>query len=132
MWDEPPSDTDGVTVDGMSATSDQYLPAVLAHAGPHLTVPQGWPLACEGDVGSTAYVVIRGTLLAQRDGREIGRIGPGELAGELALLRGERRNASLTAATPVEVIALDAAAFALHRERCPALQAHLDRADLLR
>ncbi len=117
---------------GRSVTNQEYLPTVLAHAGPHLTMPAGWPLACEGDRGTTAYVVVRGTLTVTRDGKEIGTIGPGELAGELAVLRGERRNATMVAATPVEVIALDQASFALHRRCCPALEAHLDRADQLR
>lgn len=115
----------------MASPADHHLPTVLAHAGPHLRVPEGWPLAVEGDRGTTAYVVVSGTLLVTRDGEEIGRIGPGELAGELALVRGERRNATLTAATPVIVIALDRAAFDRHRET-PGLAALLDRADAVR
>ncbi len=116
----------------MPSSSDQYLPTVLAHAGPHLTVPTGWLLTRQGDQGKSAYVVVSGTLIVSRDGEEIGRIGPGELAGELALLRGERRNASMVAATSVEVIALDADSFARCRAHSPALRDHLARADQLR
>ncbi|MGI9015589.1 MAG: cyclic nucleotide-binding domain-containing protein [Euzebya sp.] len=116
----------------MVTSTDSYLPTVLAHAGPHLQVPVGWPLTCEGDRGMTAYVVVSGTLIASREGQQIGRIGPGELAGELALLRGERRNATLTAVTPVEVIALDAQSFEAHRRTCAALRDHLDRVHQLR
>ncbi|CAN5348636.1 hypothetical protein BH23ACT9_BH23ACT9_21660 [soil metagenome] len=116
----------------MVTPADAYLPTALAHAGPRLQVPAGWPLAVEGDKGVVAYVVLAGTLTVTRDGEEIGRIGPGELAGELALLRQERRNATLTAATPVEVIALDEDSFAYHREHVSALRAHLERADEIR
>ena len=116
----------------MASPTDQHLPTVLAHAGPHLSVPEGWPLAVQGDLGTTAYVVVSGTLLATRDGEEIGRVGPGELAGELALIRGERRNATLTAITPVTVIALDRDAFDRHRDSVEALRQHLDRDDALR
>lgn len=116
----------------MQATTDPYLPAVLASAGPHLQVPQGWPLVTQGDASAVAYVVISGTLLVTRDGEEIGRIGPGELAGELGLLRGEPRNASITAATPVEVIAMDRTSFETHRQVVPALRDHLERTHSIR
>jgi CRP-like cAMP-binding protein len=116
----------------MPSPADHHLPTVLAHAGPHLRVPAGWPLTVEGDRGTTAYVVVAGTIVASRDGRELGRIGPGELAGELALLRGERRNATMVAVTDVEVIALDVRAFDRLRAHCPALRDHLARADQLR
>jgi CRP-like cAMP-binding protein len=116
----------------MSASTDAHLPTILTHAGPHLKMPAGWPLATQGDRGTTAYVVMSGTLLVSRDGSEIGRIGPGEMAGEQALLSGRPRNATLTAATPVEVIALDRASFEAHRKASPALRAHLERAGEVR
>lgn len=116
----------------MIASTDSDLTRALAGAGPHLRIPQGWPLAVEGDRSATAYVVLAGTLVATRDGEELGRIGPGELAGELGLLRDEPRNATLTAATPVEVIAMDRDAFDLHRRTVPALRDHLERTHSIR
>ncbi|HUG86557.1 MAG TPA: cyclic nucleotide-binding domain-containing protein [Euzebya sp.] len=116
----------------MSATTDSYLPTVLAYAGPRLHVPRGWPLAFQGDRSTTAYVVLSGTLKVTRDGQEIGRINPGELAGELGLLRGEPRNATMIALTPVEVIAMDEASFDMHRRTVPALRAALERTHSLR
>jgi CRP/FNR family transcriptional regulator, cyclic AMP receptor protein len=116
----------------MSAPTDPYLPSALAHAGPRLHVPTGWPLSVEGDRGVTAYLVMSGTLRVHRDGQDIARIGPGELAGERALLEGTARNASLTAITPVEVVALDEASFDYHRRTVPALRDHLDRAVAVR
>ena len=116
----------------MLATTDSHLPTVLAAAGPRLHVPAGWPLAVQGDRSTTAYVVLSGTLVVTRDGEEVGRINPGELAGELGLLREEPRNATVTALTPVEVIAMDAASFETHRRTVPALRDHLERAHSLR
>lgn len=115
----------------MSASAP-FLPVALAHAGPHLTVPVGWPLVVEGDHSTAAYVVVAGTLVVTRGGQEIGRVGPGELAGELGLLRDEPRNASLTAATPVEVIAMDDNSFEYHRRSLPALRDHLERTHAIR
>lgn len=109
-----------------------HLPTVLAHAGPRLSVPCGWTLARQGERSTSAFVVLSGTLAVTRDGDEIGRINPGELAGELGMLRNQPRNATMTALTPVEVIVMDDASFELHRRTVPALRDHLERTHLLR
>lgn len=116
----------------MATPADSYLIEALAGAGPELHVPQGWPLAVQGDRSTTAYVVLAGTLVVSRDGQEVGRIGPGELAGELGLLRNQPRNATLVAATPVRVMALDRDTFQAHRRTTPALRDHLERTHSIR
>ncbi|HEV2775236.1 MAG TPA: cyclic nucleotide-binding domain-containing protein, partial [Solirubrobacteraceae bacterium] len=53
------------------------------------------------------YVVDRGTLRVHGGGREIARLGPGDCFGEISLLRGMPRMATVTAAEPVVLYALD-------------------------
>lgn len=52
----------------------------------------------EGDPGDALYVVVTGRLLARQDGRLLGDLRRGEPVGEMALLTGEPRSASVTAA----------------------------------
>ncbi len=66
-----------------------------------VTLGVGEDAVRQGDTGDTYYVVDEGTLTVRVDGREVAVMGPGEGFGEVALLRGGVRTATLTAATPV-------------------------------
>ncbi|MGI9557743.1 MAG: Crp/Fnr family transcriptional regulator [Solirubrobacterales bacterium] len=68
----------------------------------------------EGDSGDTCYVIRSGKLRVTREhsgGRAIAlaQLGPGEMFGELAMLDGEARSASVETLTPVELLAITAA-----------------------
>ncbi len=71
-------------------------------AGEYLTI--------EGDTADEVFVVIGGTLSAERrsDGGSIdlGRIGAGQIVGEITIIAGGRRTASLRATSPCEVAAI--------------------------
>ena len=65
----------------------------------------------EGDEGSTCYIVRSGRARAIRahpDGRSItlAHFGPGDIFGELAMLDGERRSATVEATEDTEAIAI--------------------------
>jgi CRP/FNR family transcriptional regulator, cyclic AMP receptor protein len=65
----------------------------------------------EGDEGSTCYIVRAGRTRAIRvhpDGRSItlAHFGPGDIFGEMAMLDGERRSATVEATEDTEVIAI--------------------------
>lgn len=83
----------------------------------------GETIVRQGEPGSRFYVITQGeadVLKSDPDGeRVVGRLGPGQYFGELALLRGGRRNATVRAATPVEVLALS-------RQDFTALVKHLE------
>ena len=67
----------------------------------------GEVLLRQGDAGDRAYLVAEGELIAEKDGHEIGRIGPGAVVGEIALLRAATRMATVRAARPTRVLAID-------------------------
>ena len=73
----------------------------------HVQLPQGGVLLRQGDEGDRAYIVSGGELLAERDGLEIGRIGPGEVVGEIALLQSAPRMATVRALEPTRLLAID-------------------------
>jgi CRP/FNR family cyclic AMP-dependent transcriptional regulator len=67
----------------------------------------------EGDRGDACYIIRSGTCRVTRehsDGRAItlANLGPGDLFGELAMLDGEQRSASVETLTDTELLALPA------------------------
>jgi NADH dehydrogenase len=65
----------------------------------------------QGDVGSRFYLIIAGDVEVVREEPDGGTVrmavlGPGEYFGELALLRAARRNATVRALSPVDVLTM--------------------------
>jgi CRP-like cAMP-binding protein len=74
--------------------------------------PGAHTIISEGDPGSSLFVVIAGLLEAsQRDAsgrpRTVGRLVPGDVFGEISLLTGAPRIATVTALTAVTLIEID-------------------------
>lgn len=67
----------------------------------------GEVLCDEGDVGDAMYVVIQGSLDVVIGGVVRQHIGHGEAAGEMALVDGGPRSATLRAAEPSEIHVVD-------------------------
>lgn len=79
----------------LAAVADVAVPAEL---------PAGSVLTREGQVGALAYVIETGVCDVLRNGRRIVRLGPGALVGELSLLDGGPRTATVQAATDVHAL----------------------------
>lgn len=72
----------------------------------------GETLFTQGDPGDSAYLVTSGRLVADVDGRPVGDISRGEAVGEMALLTGEPRSATIVARRPTVLVRLGADRFA--------------------
>lgn len=96
----------------------------LASHGDRFTVPAGRVLARTGEYGREAFVIVSGRVEVRRDDQLVATLGPGDVAGELAVTGAVRRNADLVAATEVELVVFDAVSFrgALHVSRSLASQ----------
>ncbi len=57
----------------------------------------------QGDLADTAYVVRSGTLEVLRSGKPVGTLGPGDFFGEVALMKGTRRTATVRCLTTCEL-----------------------------
>lgn len=69
-------------------------------------VAEGRVLCREGEIGLEAFVIIEGRATVTVDGRAIDTAGPGEMFGEMALLDGGPRIATVTATSPMRLLVL--------------------------
>lgn len=86
----------------------------------------------QGDTGRELYVIGQGELAVLAAGGEaaervVAHLGPGEFFGELALLRGEPRSATVRALTEAQVWALSAEDYAAFLREAPSLRAALEQ-----
>ena len=70
------------------------------------SLPVGTPLVEEGEEGDAFFVILEGTASVIREGKALTDVGPGASFGELALLDGEPRSASVIATGDVSVAVL--------------------------
>lgn len=66
-------------------------------------VPAGVDLVRQGEAGDALFVILDGKARVLVDGVEVNQVGAAAYFGELALLDGEPRSATVVAATDVEV-----------------------------
>jgi CRP-like cAMP-binding protein len=66
----------------------------------------GTTIVREGGTTSTMFVVMEGEAKVVRDGRTISKRRPGEFFGELAMIDGRARAASVIAETPIRLLVL--------------------------
>jgi CRP/FNR family transcriptional regulator, cyclic AMP receptor protein len=76
-----------------------------------LSVEEGFVLTTEGAAGRECFVIIDGKARVTIGGRKVGEVGPGECVGEMALLDGGRRTATVTAESPMNAYVLSVSEF---------------------
>ena len=87
----------GLDADGM---------ATVAQATVEVEFPADRTIARQGEIGTGLFIVADGAVRVVRDGEIIAHLGPGEFFGELSVLDGGPRNASVIADGPTTCLAL--------------------------
>jgi CRP-like cAMP-binding protein len=76
-----------------------------------LHIIAGRTLAREGDAAYVAYIVINGQAAISVDGEQVGTLGPGQMVGEMGLIDGGPRAATVTADTDMDVYVIEPGRF---------------------
>ena len=63
----------------------------------------GRHLVDQGSLAFEFFVILEGEADVIRNGEQVGRLGLGDFFGEMALVAGDRRNASVVATTPMRL-----------------------------
>jgi CRP-like cAMP-binding protein len=87
----------GLDGDGMAA---------VAQAAVEVEFAADRTIARQGEIGTGLFIVAEGAVRVVRDGDLIAHLGPGEFFGELSVLDGGPRNASVIADVPTTCLAL--------------------------
>ncbi len=83
----------------------------VAAAADELALPAGAVLMREGERGREFVVIVDGEVEVTKGGARLRTMGPGEFAGEIALVADVPRTATVTALTQVRILVLSDQAF---------------------
>jgi CRP-like cAMP-binding protein len=103
-----------------SECSNRELKAISKLVTP-VEVKAGKVLTKEGDQGREFMIIASGTATVRRNGRKVASLGPGDFFGELAVLAGVPRTATVTADTDMVVEALNRQEFSSLLDESPTL-----------
>src|SRR3954449_2111660 len=87
----------------LEALSNDELKAVI-DKGRHVTLPANWSLIWEKTPADKAYLIVEGEVSVRKAGKEVARLGPGDVIGEMAIVNHKLRSASVVSLTPLEVV----------------------------
>jgi CRP/FNR family transcriptional regulator, cyclic AMP receptor protein len=102
--------------------------ATVAQQTDEVDVPAGKVLTREGDFGEEFFLIDAGTAQVTRGGESVAELGPGDFFGEMALLGEDRRNATVTATTPMSLIVMTRPSFRALDRADPAVHATVAKA----
>ncbi|MDB6154896.1 MAG: ATP-binding cassette protein [Chthoniobacteraceae bacterium] len=95
-------------------------------------VPAGRPVFSQGDQGNHFHIIVRGTMTVTRvdaggNELEIARLSEGDEFGEMALLRNQPRNSTITAKTDCLILTLTREHFAALLESTPDVREKIEK-----
>lgn len=88
----------------------------------------GQVLLQQGQFGQELLIIVDGAAEVTRDGQHVRDLGPGDVLGEIALLDGKPRTATVTTREPTTVLSIKKRAFDTMLDRVPGLPHELLRA----
>jgi CRP-like cAMP-binding protein len=84
---------------------------LIARAAKEVNHKDGTVIAREGERGIGLFLILEGECRVTIGGRTKAKLGPGDFFGEVALLDGGPRTATVTATTPVKLVGITAWVF---------------------
>ena len=99
-----------------------------AQLADEVQVDQGTHLVDEGRFAHEFFVIEDGKADVVHDGKTVAQLGPGDFFGEIALIKTERRTASVVATTPMKLVVIFGPNFRSLASDLPAVQQKIDAA----
>ena len=78
----------------------------VAGACEKLEIEEGTTLVREGDFGHAVFLITAGTADVVHEGAVVNTLGPGDWFGEIAVMSGGRRSASVVATSPLTLVTI--------------------------
>lgn len=99
--------------------------AALAVEADELILPEGKALSRQGEQGREFVVIVDGSADVTKDGRRINRLHSGDFLGEIALISGTPRTATVTTTSEARLLVLTDRGFRRVTREIPSLHAAL-------
>jgi CRP-like cAMP-binding protein len=93
---------------------------------------EGAHLCGEGASGYSFFILTEGSAVVTADGARLGELGPGDFFGEIAMLTGSRRSATVTATSPARLLVMFGSDFRRLEQTQPEIAARIEEAMRLR
>jgi CRP/FNR family cyclic AMP-dependent transcriptional regulator len=103
-----------------SQLSKRQLNAVAKYAD-EVQMRKGALLAKQGVQGLEAIIIVDGRARVEADGKAITELGPGDVVGEMSVIDGKPRSATVIAQTPMSLLVLHRRDFVSLLEKVPGL-----------
>ena len=103
-----------------SALSRRHLDMIARHAD-EVKRNAGTVLARQGARGLEFLLIVEGSARVEKDGKVIAHLGPGDFFGEMSLIDGKPRSATVVADTPVQLLVVDVRSFGRLLDTVPGL-----------
>ena len=104
----------------------------IAAIADELWLPKGRELIHEGALGQEFVVIVSGSAEVYKRGRHVASLGPGGFVGEIALLTGRPRTATVVSTSSVLVLVIERNRFLTLVDRLPGVRAQIDEVVPLR
>jgi CRP/FNR family transcriptional regulator, cyclic AMP receptor protein len=104
----------------------------IAAIADEIDFPAGRTLTREGQNGREFVVLADGIVDVERDGERVNTLGPGDFFGEISLVTGRPRTATVTTRSPARAFVLSAPAFRSLIQRAPRVRTSVLAAAALR
>jgi small-conductance mechanosensitive channel/CRP-like cAMP-binding protein len=92
---------------------------MLARASVNRRFSAGQTIVATGETGTTMFIIISGQVAVLAGGKELARLAPGQIFGEMALLTGEPRQADVRAVEPTRCLEVDREGFRMALAKHP-------------
>ena len=104
---------------------DHHDLSTISHHVGEVEMSEGEVLFEQGSIPYEMFVIEEGTAEVTKDGEALKTLGPGDVVGEIALLRFQRRMGTVRVTSPMRAVTVSADDLQVIEEEMPEIAGHL-------